>query len=132
MVKTLADAKARMPLKHKTVLNKEYGVRVEVNKILGTLHYTAGGKRLTPGLRFAVKGNRIVVRLYNPGNWEAAFKKAYEDLVAQSGAFEGLSVGIPKTTGDIDEKARRPKTAEQQKGKGFFGRLTGFFAKSED
>ncbi len=132
MVKTLADMKARMPLKQRSVLNKEYGVRVGVNKIFGALHYTAGGKEPTPGLRFALKGNRIIVRVYNPGDWELALKKAYDDLVAQSGAFERLSVKLPEATRDIGEEARPPRSAQQQKNKGFFGRLVGIFTRSED
>ena len=133
MAKTLADVKARMPLKRRGILNKEYGVRVEVNKILGTLNYTVGGKKLTPSLRFAVKGNRIIVRVYNPGEWESALKKAYEDLMAQSGAFEGFSVGIPEAIGYIGEESRPPKRGQHQKDKGFFAHLTGIFTKkSED
>jgi len=132
MVKTLADMKVRMPLKQKSVLRKEYGVKVRVNKFLGTLHYTAGGKALTPGLRFSLKGNRIIVRVYNPGDWELALKKAYDDWVTQSGTIERMSVVPREATSAIGEKARPPRNAEKQKDKGFLGRLTSFFSKSED
>jgi hypothetical protein len=132
MVKTLADVKASMPPKQRGVIKKEYGVNLEVNKVMGALHYTAGRGGLKPDFRCILKGEGVVVRSYKPGDWEPALKKAYDDLVAQSGAFAGLSVRLPEPISDIGEEAHPPRDAQPQKKKGVFDRLLGMFTVSED
>ena len=133
MVKTLADLKASMPRKLRGVLKKEYGVDVQVDNTLGVINYTAGGGRLMPNLRFTLMANgAFLVRRYKPGDWEPALKRAYDDLVAQSGAFGRLSIKLPEPTSDIGKGARPPKNRQPQKNKGLLDRLLGIFIESED
>lgn len=131
MVKTLADVKTSLPRKRRGVLSKEYGVNVEVTKVMDALHYTAGGGKLMPDLRFAVKANRVLVRSYKPGDWEAALKRAHDDLIAQSGAFEGFSIKLREPTSDSAEAASPPRDAQPKKKTGIFDRVMGMFIDSE-
>ena len=115
MVMTLADAKLGAPVKLRDVLKKEYGVHAEVDKLLGSVQYSAGGQRMMPDFRFSLKaGGIVLVRSYNPGDWELALKRAYDDLVARSGPFEGVSVKLPelpKRAGEASPSAggRKPQ-----------------------
>ena len=134
MVMTLADVKATLPPKLRGILRQEYGVSVEANKtFVGNLHYTAGSGKLMPDLRFTVSahGERLVLR-YKPGDWELALKKAYDDLVAQSGAFGGLPIKLPEPASDIGKEARPLGDTQPRKNKGLFGRLLEWFFGPED
>jgi hypothetical protein len=129
MVRTLADVKASMPRKLRGVINRVYGVNVEVNKVVGgDTHYMASSGGMMPDLRFTSKaGGRVLVHSYKPGDWELAVKRAHDDLVAQSGAFEGLSIKLPQPTSDIGKEAHPPGGKGPQKNKDFIGRLLGMF-----
>lgn|GEM_PF-3106443 len=131
MVRTLADARASMPPKQRGTIRKEYGVNVDVTDFLGTLNYTAGGGKLMPDLRFMVEEDRILLRGYKPGDWEAALKRAYDDLLAQSGAFAGISVRIPRPISDASGGAIPRRHARPRK-KGVLDRILGTFTESED
>jgi len=129
MVITLASVKTSMPRKHRSIIKKEYGLNVEANKVMGDLHYTAGGSRLMPDLRFNLKAGSVMVRSYKPGDWEIALKSAYDDLVSQSGVFGKLSIKFPEPTKEL---TRSSKTTRTKKKKGLFERLTGMFIEPED
>lgn len=134
MVKTLADTKASMPRKQRGILHKEYGVNVEVTKVFDALQYSAGAGRLMPDLRFTLKGRALSVRSYKSGDWEAAVKRAYADLLTQSGALATGSIKEPEPPGSIAQKPRPPgdpKAPKARKKKGLFERLMGLFIESE-
>ena len=128
MVKTLADTKTALPRKQKGILGKEYGVNVEVSQVLDSLHYTAGAGKLMPHLRFSLKGQDLFVRSYKPGDWELAVKRAYDDLVTQSGVFGSLSIKPRETAGAGGKVAG----ASKMKKKGLFERLMAKFMETED
>lgn len=97
MVMTLADAKLCTPVKLRDVLKKECSAHAQVDKLLDSVQYWAGGQRMMPDFRFSLKaGGIVLVRSYNPGDWELASKRAYDELVARSGPFEGVSVKLPE------------------------------------
>ena len=128
MVKTLADVKASMPPRHRGVIKKEYGVDVQVGKTLGMIQYTASGRRLMPDFVFVLeKGEGVKVVSYNAGDWEVRLKKAYDDLVAQSGVFGRLSVILPEPTSDTEKETRSPGERRPQKNEGLFQRLWRWF-----
>ena len=116
MVITIADMKASMPRRLRDVINKEYGVIVQVSKLPGGVHYTAGGKKVMPDLRFVLKRDGKALRLesYTPGDWELELKRAYDDLVTQSGAFEGLSIKLPEPPSLTGEATRPPAETKPQ------------------
>ena len=134
MVKTLADVKASMPPKLRGILSREYGVSLECNRVRGGGgHYTAGGGKLLPDLRFTVKEDgRCLTHSYKPGDWELALKRAHDDLVAQSGAFEGLSIKLPEPPSATSKEAHPVEGEQPQKNKGVFGRLLGMFTEPEE
>lgn len=133
MVRTLADVKASAPRKLRGVIKKEYGVDVHVHKTLEQVQYTAFGGKLMPDLVFNLEGRGGVrVRSYKPGDWEVRLKKAYDDLVAQSGAFGRLSIRIPEPKSAVRKEPRPPRRRQPQKDRGFFRRLLGKFFESED
>jgi hypothetical protein len=124
MVRNQAEVKASMPPKLRGILTKDYGVNVQVDKVFGTISYTAGSGRLMPDLRFTLKADgEILVRSYNSGDWELAVKRAHDDLVAQSGAFEGLSIKLPEPISRTGKGARPPAKRKPQKSKSSFLRL---------
>jgi hypothetical protein len=132
MVRSLADLKARLPREQRGVIKKEYGVDVQVDKTFGPAQYTASGGRLVPDIRFVLNvDGEIVLRGYKPGDWEIGLKKAYDDLVAHSGAFGRLSIDPPESTSDMGKKARPPRNRQTQK-KPFFWRFLGKFIEFED
>jgi hypothetical protein len=131
MVKTLADIKADMPRKHRGILGKEYGLNVDVTKVMDALHYTAGAGKLMPDLRFSLKAHGVSIRSYKPGDWETTVKRAYDDLLANSGAFKGLSIKLREPTGATAEVARRSRKAQPRKKRGIFDRIMGVFTDSE-
>jgi hypothetical protein len=131
MVRALADAKASMPRRWRGAIKKEYGVNVEVNNIMGTVQYTAGGGALMTDLRFILRAEGVLVRSHKPGDWELAVKTAYDDLLARSGAFAGLSVKPPEPISDAGRQARPADHARPQK-KSALDRLMGMFIEPED
>jgi hypothetical protein len=131
MVRTLAEARAVMPRKHRGAIRKEYGVSVEVNSVMGIPQYTAGGGALMTDFRFIVRAEGVRVRSYKPGDWELAIERAYDDLLAGSGVFAGLSVKPPEPMSDAGGEARPADHARPLK-KGVLDRLMGVFIEPED
>lgn len=132
MVRTLADVKASMPRKLRGIFSREYGVSLESNKAgNGSDHYTAGGGKLLPDLRFTFRADgRCSIHSYKPGDWGLAVKRAHDDLMAQSGAFEGLSIELPEPPSDIGKETRPPGNTQPQKNKGVIDRFLGVFFES--
>jgi len=110
MVSTLADVEATLPRKLRGVINKEYGVNVRVDKSLGAVHYMAGASKVMPEFRFTLKADgKLLLRTYKSGDWETGLRRAYDDLVAQSGAFAGLSITLPEPTSHTGKAAPPPR-----------------------
>ena len=134
MVRTLADVKASMPPKLRGVISRDYGLSVQADKSpKGSIHYTAGGGKLVPDLRVTQKADgRVLVHSYKPGDWELALRKAYDDMVAQSGAFEGLSIKIPEPDNRIAKAEDSPEEERPQKNRGLLDRFLGMYTDHED
>jgi len=105
----IADAKAKLPISERGILNS-WDVYCRVNRLpSGALFYQAGGKFIAR-LRFVVEvDSSITMRKYQPGDWENNLALTYDDARFR---VENLQKGkemddLLEGAKDTEEKIRR-------------------------